>query len=175
MSKLYVANTSKQIQLFSYSHSEWSGPRHISIAPGSQAQFTEDFTPQELESIIRQHSAYGMVRASELDRTRPHVGLVYDIDKPVKLNAIEGTLFDHNNKALTEQSKEIMKEQTAAMAQQVEHQMNTPVQALHVTVQETERKDSPGPTIHNQYVVTDSPDPTPRSPAPMPKGKRRAA
>jgi hypothetical protein len=171
MSKLFVANTSKQIQLFAYCHQEWTGPRHMSIAPGAQVQFAENFTQAELDSIISAHAAYGMVRASELDRTRPHVGLVYDIDKPVKLNAIEGTLFDHNNKALAAQSKEIMKEQTAAMAQQVEHQMNTPVNALHVTVQETERKDSHSPTVHDQYVVTDNPTPA----SPSPKGRRRAA
>ena len=92
MTKLYVANTTKQEFLFTYYLPENVRPFSHTIRAGSQIEING---PQhEVDSIINQHAIYGMVEANKVKKG--FGGLCYRIDKPVSLDAIEQGLSQND-------------------------------------------------------------------------------
>jgi hypothetical protein len=103
VSKLYIANTSKQHQEFMYRLPE-ATPKKAIIPIGGQVCIG-NFGPNELATIIAHNAQYGLLSAKEFSRRRGHVGLVYSIDEPIKLDRIFES-FEANGKALDEAAEE---------------------------------------------------------------------
>lgn len=86
--KLYIANTTKQEHLFAYYLPENMRPFSHSIRAGSQIEIVGQ--QHDIDSIINQHSIYGLVEANKVKKG--FGGLCYRIDKPVSIEAIEAGL-----------------------------------------------------------------------------------
>jgi len=111
--KLYIANTTKQEFLFTYMLPENPRPFSHNIRAGSQIEITGN--QDAVDSIINQHSMYGLVDASKAKKG--FGGLVYRIDKPVSLEAIQQGLAQ-NEQDMIDKALESRK-LTAAAADQI--------------------------------------------------------
>lgn len=111
--KLYIANTTKQEFLFTYMLPENPRPFSHNIRAGSQIEISGN--QDAVDSIINQHAIYGLVDANKAKKG--FGGLVYRIDKPVSLEAIQSGMAQHDqdkiDKAL--ESRKL----TAAAADQI--------------------------------------------------------
>lgn len=107
MPTLYVANCTKQSCDFVYrAPDEKKTLRRQMIRAGAQEViYNKDATLQDIEGIVSQHTRYGMVRVSEIDRHTPFLGLCYDIDRPIKAETYMRAQ-DHNADVLQRQSRD---------------------------------------------------------------------
>lgn len=168
MAKLYVANATKQNQEFHFWTPETRRPLIQTILPGQQVQIWQEAPRDQLEQIIRQHEIYGIKPASELDRNREYVGLVYQLDKPIVSDRIEQALMK-NDEVLQEQALQRRKESAASLDDVMTRDSadaGVTLQGLSVEVREEER---PGAeTQINEKIEVE------REGRPMASTKRRA-
>ena len=111
--KLYVANTTKQEFLFTYFLPENTRPFSHNIRAGSQIEIIG--SDIEVDCIINQHAIYGMVEANKAKKG--FGGLVYRMEKPVSLEAIQAGLAQ-NEQDMIDRALEARKV-TAAAADQI--------------------------------------------------------
>jgi len=110
---LFVANLTK----FNYQLHFWvervSRPVVVDIPPGQQKNIYPEGSKVDHDSIVEQHRMYGLVPASEVDRTKGFIGQCYQFDKPIPLDLLYNTMVD-NEDVLVEQAQRIRKESAAA-------------------------------------------------------------
>ena len=85
MTKLYIANCSKQEFDFTYMLPENVRPFMHKIRAGGQIELNHN--QDETERIINQHSIYGMQEANKV--SKGFGGLCYRLDKPISVEAIQ--------------------------------------------------------------------------------------
>jgi hypothetical protein len=85
MMDLYIANCSKQDFLFTYMLPENIRPFSHKIRAGAQIKLTQ--SDIEVDSILKQHSLYGMMEAGKVGKG--FGGLCYRFNKPINVDAIE--------------------------------------------------------------------------------------
>lgn len=124
--KLYVANATKQINQFWYTSRLANGTLkqvRQDIMEGSQIQIQWDGTgvmlPEDIDFVLEQHAMYGIVNASDIDRTKPFSGLCYSIDKPIPAMKIQ-KLMIHNQEVLEERAEDTLKSTALANSQLLE-------------------------------------------------------
>jgi hypothetical protein len=112
MARLYIANCTKQRHEFLYRAPEQKNHIKQPIEIGSQiAVWKSDGTASrdDLQIIVEQHTAYGLVDVSEIDRTKHFVGMCYSFDKPVDIQKIMYTI-ESNDAVLEQRSLDLRKE-----------------------------------------------------------------
>lgn len=114
MTKLYVANTTKQNHEFWYRLPEAQRVTMQKIAAGGQELIYKDASAHDLENIIKDHAAYGLIPVSEIDRTKAFIGLCYQFDNPVEVEKIM-VAAAHNDTVLDQVSLESRKAAAAAI------------------------------------------------------------
>jgi hypothetical protein len=107
--KIYIANATNQVISFLYRLPEQTGVRHQHIPVGSQIRLPEDITPEMLDSILDQHTRYGLISVDEVQNVQEFKGTCYSVDKPVPAMKIE-MLMDHNRDELVELGKRLRQE-----------------------------------------------------------------
>jgi hypothetical protein len=122
--RMYVGNCSQQVQDFYYrvpeeAQGRSSGLRMQKIDVGSQVIISGNLSTPQIESIVAQHAPYGLIRVDEIDRTRPYIGLCYDVDRPIPVNKLKYAI-EHNREVLIKRGEEIRKETAVAVNQQLE-------------------------------------------------------
>lgn len=135
MAKVFVANTTQQVQEFSYRMLE--SPKVIMqrIPIGQQVQLPGDgWQPEDIEYLEKQHRRYGMVPVSEIDRTKAFIGVCYSIDKPVQIEAIRRALVA-NLEVLEERGKRNREAAAVATAQQITEATPT-LRRLEMSIEE---------------------------------------
>lgn len=119
MVKLYVANCTKMSHDFQYRQPETDKIILQQIPAGQQVLiYKPDATAAEVDHIINQHAVYGLVKASEVDRTNAYIGLCYSIEKPVKDTQIHSAMSG-NDDHMAELSHELRKISAAATDEQL--------------------------------------------------------
>lgn len=167
--KLFVANTTKQIQEIQYRVPE--NPKIIveTIPVGQQRRvFKEDATKGEIDAIIRQLEIYGAIRV--VDRPRDFNGLVYSIDKPVPSDTME-TVVGHNDDVLEQRGFDLRQAAAVAVASDAGIQDGRGLNQLEVSIREENKPgDAPDADKMNQTtsVMRDGEKPTSRG-----RGKRK--
>jgi hypothetical protein len=180
MAKLYVANTSRQNHVYMYRMPESRHLRQRDIPAGCQVSFVEDFSPEELDYVVMQGSTYGMKRHDEVDRAREHIGLIYNVGKPVPLTPMRAAM-DENLEVLQKTSQEALQRAAAGVEQSLmtkHEQFGHPkVERLHMSVEGVQEGDGPKPEFSAHYTVDrNAPPGEPASPTPRPvAAKRRRA
>lgn len=114
--RLFIANTTKQHHHFAYRIAE-QGLRMPLIKAGQQICL-RDLTSDQIGSIVKQHTIYGIQDAKELSRLKKcYIGICYSIDEPVSITQML-TVYENNDKALAARADERIVE-TAAAVQEV--------------------------------------------------------
>lgn len=102
--QLFVANATKYIQEVNYRLPEVKGVRTQRIPIGVQTRLGGDLTSKDVDCVLDQMAKYGWTEASAVDRTKPFIGIVYSVDKPVRLNNIKSAM-SHNDVVLEARGK----------------------------------------------------------------------
>lgn len=116
--KLYLANTTKQHRIFTYriltKRADGSIPAFAAwqIKPGGQICVEDNFTKEEIDTIIGQNVKYGLKPASEISRPQKFVGLLYSTEKPVPTDLMMAIL--EANDGVLESDAQRRREVTAA-------------------------------------------------------------
>lgn len=121
MAKLFIANCTKQHQLFLYRipGEQRASPYMQEIGIGKCVEVYRDDTADVLESIIAQHVDYGLVRVDEIDRTKDFIGMCYQFDKPIEADKIIRAL-DRNDIVLRDRGIEQRKDAAIAISDKAE-------------------------------------------------------
>jgi hypothetical protein len=93
--KLYIANTTKQRQIFAYRKLETGRLIQIPINHGDQMMVLDGST-EEVEAVVQHHQVYGLVDSTKIDQSQAFVGLCYSLNKPVSASVIEKAIRDND-------------------------------------------------------------------------------
>lgn len=170
--RVYVANTTRQIQEFSWRALESNKLVRVPIDVGAQVMLPGDWQKEEIDHLVAQHARYGVIGVDEIDRSKDFIGLCYSVDKPVPVEKIRRALVV-NQAVLEERGRELRQHAAVAAAQQV--QTDNPgagLTRMEMTIQE-EREDGTTPSV-NEGIRVDANAP-PGSPQPQGRGGRRRA
>ncbi|MEX3914883.1 hypothetical protein AB4Y43_01365 [Paraburkholderia sp. BR10872] len=119
MSKLYVANCTRQRHEFMYRAPEQKNPVVQVIEIGQQIMVWKDAAKEDLGLIVEQHQHYGLISVADIDRSKFFVGMCYQFDKPIDVNKIMYTV-ENNDTVLEERALEARKQ----AAQVISHSLN---------------------------------------------------
>lgn len=178
MSILYVANATKHYQEILFRLPEATGARRMTIKPGEQLSI-RDLSMPDVEAIIRQNVVYGWTDVAAVDRTKPFVGIVYSVDRPIKADKIMGAM-EHNLVVLTQrgkQNREMAAVATnATLERQIEASNVADLKSMEVTIMEEDSKTKPADArqISESFIV-DRHAEAPRAESNRPQRARQVA
>lgn len=171
--RVYVANTTRQIQDFAWRALETNKLVRIPIEVGAQVMLPGDWQKEEIDHIVAQHARYGVISVDEIDRSKAFIGLCYSVDKPIPVEKIRRALVT-NQAVLEERGRELRKHAAVAAAQQVQNDNPTAgLTRMEMTIQE-EREDGGAPAV-NEGIRVDASAAPPTAPQPQGRGGRRRA
>jgi hypothetical protein len=171
--KMYVGNCTRQPNDFQYrmpgeassQRNQGGNLRVQRVEALSYLQLSGDLTSDEIDYIVAQHSTYGMVHVSEIDRTKPYFGLCWDT-KPINVPTLREAI-SHNQAVLEQRGREMRKEAAVALNNSLEQAEDMgDLKKLTIEVKE----DSHGSMEHDPFaeviqVSRDTPiDAPPRPP-----------
>lgn len=117
MTKLFIANVTKQKWVFTYRLP--GGAQHFrrDIAPGAQICL-DHLQSEEIEAVVKQNAVYGCRKAGDLSGRKGFATLLYSLDNPVRVDPMLET-FETNDAAKTAEADERRKRTATAMAQNI--------------------------------------------------------
>lgn len=136
--KLYIANCTKQAHDFAYRLPE-GGNRMQRIEIGQQIVLAGNLSQPDVDEVLKHHGRYGMKSVEDARKAKDFTGLVYSIDKPVKVENMEIVLAK-NDQFLTERGQRQRVEAAVAATGNIIRDGNQGLQALETSVVEV-RKD----------------------------------
>lgn len=112
------------------------------IQPGTFTPIPGEWSPEEADSIIKQHVPYGIIRDSDIDRGKGLHGIVYSIDKPITRARLL-YLMDHNLGQLVMQGQDIRRANAVAQSDLVQRALlengrSERVESFDTTIQQEE-------------------------------------
>ena len=143
MPELYIGNVSKQIQMFAYRIPERQGVITQPIPIGAQIRvspngYITDLSTPEIDAILNQHKAYGIVSVDELDsKGSPFRGLVYSIGKAITSEKMFKAM-KRKEEELNKFGQKIRQEAALAVNSQIEQQIGRPLRELEMSFEEEE-------------------------------------
>jgi hypothetical protein len=142
MPELYIGNISKQIFQFCYRSPERPGVIVQPIPIGGQIRISPngvltDLSTPEIDAIISQHRAYGMVALDEVDDKHPFDGLCYSIGKPMTVEKLRRAMLKKED-AVRTYGQNLRREAALAVNSQIEEQIGAPLRQLEMSFQEEE-------------------------------------
>lgn len=157
MTKLFIANCTKQHQQFLYRipGENRASPYMQQIEVGKCIEIYRDDTADVLEAIIAQHVDYGLVSADEIDRTKDFIGMCYQFNKPIETDKIIRAL-DRNDIVLQERGVEQRKLAAVAISDQADHEAQEAggrIDGLEVTVEEVAVPGGPDTKINETIAI----------------------
>jgi len=138
--KLYIANTTKQANVFHYRMPENPRIYQKDIPAGGQAMIhSPELTQFEVDHIVKQHEIYGLCDASRLDQNKAYVGLCYSVDKPIDADKIAKTL-KKNDAVLEREGQEFRKNSAVALNEALNAESDNSVKQLSVEIVEEAKR-----------------------------------
>lgn len=119
---LYVANATRLNVDFAYRLPEVSGMRMQHIPLGQQVKISAGpggLNKHQIDAIIEQQRPYGMLEAREVTDKGGFAGLIYSVDRQVKVGDMEYAM-SHNMDVLLQRGAQIRKEAAVATAANLE-------------------------------------------------------
>lgn len=119
---LYVANATRQNVDFAYRIPEVNGMRMQPIGIGHQVKISAGpggLNKQQIDAIIEQHRPYGLLEAREVTDKAGFTGLIYSVDRQVRVGDMEYAM-QHNMEALLTLGAQIRREAAVATAANLE-------------------------------------------------------
>lgn len=168
---MYVANCTNQAQDFIYRLPEVPAPRVQRIEIGRQILISGDLSQKDVEAVVSHHARYGLIKVSEIDRTRPFVGLCWD-EKPISVERVK-RLWLHNQGVLTQRGKDQRQAAAVAANNAVEEQTPGALKSLELMVEEVPTEKTPDPEFAEGIRVTSDPEETGGKGSARGRGKSR--
>ena len=143
MPELYVGNVTKQIQMFAYRIPERQGVITQTIPIGGQIRvspngYTVDLSTPEIDNILSQHKAYGILAVEELDsKGNPFSGLIYSIGKVISADKLYKGM-KRREEEVNKFGQQIRREAALAVNSQIEQQIGRPLRELDMSFEEEE-------------------------------------
>jgi hypothetical protein len=143
MPELYIGNVTKQVQMFAYRFPERQGVITQTVPIGGQVRitpngYTVDLSTLEIDYILNQHKAYGILAIDELNsKGNAFSGLIYSIGKPITGDAIYKGM-KKKEADLNKFGQQIRQEAALAMNSQLEQQLGRPLRELDMSFEEEE-------------------------------------
>ena len=103
MARLYIANLTRQINLFAYRIPENTQVFRKEIGYGEQIILkhgNRELSLDEINYIVEQHQIYGLTEASRINAQTEFVGLCYSIDKPINVDKIVNGWHQNDDKLI---------------------------------------------------------------------------
>ena len=137
--EMFVANATRQHQIFTFRLPETLQSRQLPIPIGTQIRI-RDLSAKDVEAIIRQNDAYGLTELSFALASKKFVPMCYSLDKPIPAVKIQ-VLSDRNVDALDDRGRTMREDAAIVMATQIGKQMKerdlgTELDAVEVEVTE---------------------------------------
>ncbi|EAT6369374.1 hypothetical protein E5458_07690 [Salmonella enterica] len=152
--KLFIANTTKQRQIFAYRKLETGRLIQIPINHGDQMMVLDGST-EEVESVIQHHQVYGLIDSTKIDQSQVFVGLCYSINKPVSAVVIEKTIRD-NDIHLTRGAHNRRQASVAALDSSLRESGNGYSGEMEVSAEQAKgRDDNQDADVVNETIVTE--------------------
>lgn len=104
ITKIFIANTTKQNWVFTYRFAEMNSHFAKAIPPGKQICL-DHLTSDQIAKVIEQNEVYGMKPAAEMSRRKGFTGLCYRLGEPVQMDRMLET-YDLNDLALNAAAQE---------------------------------------------------------------------
>ena len=98
--KLFVANCSRQFQIFNYRLPEVPSPKAQGIEIGSQVRIGGEFAKPELDAVLKTLLMYGAKEQKVAADSEEVVPLVYSVDAPVRLLTIQKVIENNGDSLL---------------------------------------------------------------------------
>lgn len=170
--KVYVANTTRQVQDFVWRSLGGKAPHRMQIDVGQQVQLPGEWQPEDVDYLEAQHRRYGLVPVGEIDRRKDFIGLCYSVNTPIPVEKIRRAL-DVNSAVLDERGRILRQHAAVSVAEQVRQAFpDSGLQAIEMVVQE-DVKDGGAPKVNEGIrVPTNGSD---GAPPPSPTTRRRKA
>jgi hypothetical protein len=179
MPELYIGNMSKQIQQFAYRSPERPGVITQVIPIGGQIRVSPngmhvDLSTPEIDSIISQHRAYGIVAIDEVDKNQsPFSATCYSIGKPITPERLRKAMLK-KEEALEAFGRKLRQEAAIAVNSQIEEASGGPLRELEMSFTEVEPKGGyVDDTDHTAEGVLVTRSAQPGAPTPIEIGRRR--
>ena len=143
MPELYIGNVSKQIQTFCYRSPERPGVIAQTIPIGGQIRISPDgrhvdLAPPDIDAILDQHRAYGIVDINDIDsKQSPFSGLCYSIGKPLTPERLRKAMFK-KEEALKAFGQKLRQEAALATNLQMEEASGGRLRELEMSFEEQE-------------------------------------
>jgi hypothetical protein len=179
MPELYIGNMSKQIQQFAYRSPERPGVITQIIPIGGQIRVSPngmhvDLSTPEIDSIISQHRAYGIVPIEEVDKAQsPFSATCYSIGKPITPEKLRKAMLK-KEEALEAFGRKLRQEAAIAVNSQIEEAAGgRPLRELEMSFEEVEPKGGYTDDIdHTSEGVLVTRSAQPGAPTPIEIGRR---
>src|ERR1700746_2018319 len=138
MPELYIGNVSKQIQQFCYRAPERPGVITQTIPIGGQIRVSPngqiiDLSTPEIDAILAQHRAYGIVDMDDIDNKQsPFSGGCYSIGKPISVDKLRKAMVK-KEESLRAFGQRLRQEAALAVNSQIEEQIGAPLRQLEMS------------------------------------------
>ena len=183
MSRLYIANPTKQTQVVCYrvdideagerkdTNRRFQPARQQEIRPGQQIQLGSDFHIKQIEDIVDQLSTFGLIgvvdvprlRAADLSNMRRNVvPYIFNIDRAVPAEAIRKVIA-HNSSILIDDGRQRRAKSAVASSEMVQHAVaqqfaengidDKPADQIAVSFEQEEQSEAGEKTIAEGYHV----------------------
>jgi len=115
MTKLYLANTTKQHREFQYRIPGNQQIFSVTINAGTQAILPHtELTESEIRTIISQHERYGLVDQKTIPNMRAYTGMCYSIGKEIDMRRVREAIEKNDDFLRAQSNEEVAKNLAAA-------------------------------------------------------------
>lgn len=112
--RMYIGNATKCIVEFHYRLPEHPGVIMQRIPIGAQIALSRDLSTPDINLVLKQNAAYGLVSADEIDRRKEFHGLCYSLGNPISSVKLS-VAIERNTQVLVDQGRKMR--ETFAIAQ----------------------------------------------------------
>lgn len=168
MTKLFVANTTKQNWMFTYRLP--GGTQHfMRRIPAGQQICLDNLQSDEIDVVIKQNAVYGMQPAKEMSRRKGYAGIVYSVgDDPINIDRMLET-FNQNDDVRDGEAQERRVTTAAAIGDNIANEMHKAtgrpkesLQPKRLEVEVTEETDGKATVASGVEVIADPGSTQPR-------------
>lgn len=113
--KIFIANCTNQVQLFSCRILEERKPRTVAILLGRQVCLSGELTKEQVDEVVNQHVRYGLIPVTEAATWKAYAPLVFSVDRPVP-STLMNKRIELNKLVLKERGARFRREAAIAAA-----------------------------------------------------------
>lgn len=150
--ELWIANCTKQVKEVPYRLPGNRKMFEVKLEPGQQVALPHDLNTEEIEAFVKQHAHYGVRDEKTVKNVKEHIGLLYSIGKPVKMDRIVHAI-ESNDAVLTEQGSKMLEQTLLASDRVVQQQTEGQGKVNSLEIMEERPKGSADKKVHHKGVA----------------------